>query len=75
MNCPYCGGNNIEEGIVWSMTAQSGNVGLAYKMGFIIGTESVYSDLCLDCGTIVRSYVREPNKKWYKKKKIKKGLS
>ena len=54
MNCPYCGGSNIEEGIVWSMTTQSGNVGLVYKMGFIIGTESVYSDLCLDCGTIKR---------------------
>lgn len=69
MNCPYCGGSNIEKGIKWTMQAQAGNVGLSFTAGFLGGTEAVYSDLCLDCGTIVRSYVREPNKKWYKKKK------
>ena len=62
MKCPHCGGENIKTGIKWGQSADIGSVGLSYSAGFmgIVGNESVYSDLCLDCGTIVRTYVKDP---------------
>lgn len=61
MKCPYCGSENIEEGIAWGKSAEAGNVGLKYKGGFLGNTvvAQVYSDLCLDCKTILRSYIKE----------------
>ena len=67
MKCPYCGSENIEMGIAWGQTAEVGNVGLKYKSGFLgaVGVAQVYSDLCLDCKSIVRSYIKdETDKDW-----------
>ena len=65
MKCPYCGSENIEAGIAWGKTAETGNVGLKYELGCFNGVVQVYSDLCLDCKSIVRSYIKEEtNKKW-----------
>ena len=66
MKCPYCGSERIETGIPWGQAADIGSVGLSYKArAFLIGNTTVYSDLCLDCGTIVRSYIQEPtDKNW-----------
>lgn len=66
MKCPLCGSERIEEGIAWGKTAETGNIGLKYqKKGFfgVIGVAQVYSDLCLDCKTIVRSYIKEDTDK------------
>ena len=70
MKCPYCGSENIKCGIKWAKEVDSGKVGLKYisSGGRIISTVGVaeaYSDLCLDCKTIVRTYIKEDtNKKW-----------
>jgi len=69
MKCPYCGSERIEEGIAWGMTAETGNVGLKFNTrgGFfsIVAVANVYSDLCLDCKSILRSYIKEDtNKSW-----------
>lgn len=68
MKCPYCGSERIEQGISWGISAQPGNVGLEYQTGGflgIVGTVQAYSDLCLDCKTILRTYILEDtNKKW-----------
>ena len=67
MNCPFCGSERIETEIAWGKTAETGNVGLKYKAGFmgVIGVAQVYSDLCLDCKSIVRSYIKEDTgKEW-----------
>lgn len=69
MKCPYCGSERIEEGIAWGKSSETGNVGLKYNTGkgllSIVGVIQVYSDLCLDCGTIARSYIKEDtDKSW-----------
>ena len=69
MFCPYCGSQRIETGI---MLSDGGNdeVGLEYLNGIFVGTEDIYTDLCLDCGTIVRTYVKNPqNRNWFKGRK------
>ncbi len=69
MKCPFCGSERIEEGIAWGQTAEVGNIGLQYvdgKVIKIVGTKEAYSDLCLDCKTIVRTYIKgETDKQWY----------
>ncbi|MDD4188666.1 MAG: hypothetical protein PHX37_01095 [Eubacteriales bacterium] len=66
MKCPYCGSERIEIGVAWGKSAETGNVGLKYTKGsFLKGVVQVYSDLCLDCKSIVRSYIKEEtDKKW-----------
>ena len=68
MKCPYCGGERIEIQIGWGKSAETGNIGLKYKAGGLlglVGVTEVYSDLCLDCKSIVRMYIKEDtNKNW-----------
>ena len=69
MKCPCCESERIEKGIAWGQTAEIGNIGLQYVSGKllkVVGTTEVYSDLCLDCGTIVRTYIKgDTDKQWY----------
>ena len=54
MKCPYCG---REEFV-------TGKQGAAYA-GFsvsVLKSRAVYHEICLHCGTIVRSYVKNPEK-------------
>lgn len=68
MKCPYCGSERIEKGIAWGKSAETGNVGLKYSNGgffSIVGVAQAYSDLCLDCKSIVRTYIKEDtDKEW-----------
>ncbi len=67
MKCPYCGSERIETGIAWGKYPESGNVGLKSRVGVFGEVTEVYSDLCLDCGTIVRTYIKDKtDKKWVK---------
>lgn len=67
MKCPYCQSERIETGVSWGKSAEVGNVGLKYSTGSglfsLVGVAEVYSDLCLDCGSIVRSYIKEDTRK------------
>lgn len=71
MKCPFCGSERIAKEIAWGKTAETGNVGLKYETwGFlgVVGVVQVYSDLCLDCRTIVCSYIKEDaEKEWIHK--------
>lgn len=72
MKCPFCGSERIEQGIAWGKTAEVGNIGLQYKRGkgplSPTVVAEVYSDLCLDCKTIVRSYIKDDtDKNWITK--------
>ena len=70
MKCPYCGSERIEIGVAWGKTSQTGNVGLKNHTGMLgmVGVAEVYSDLCLDCKSIVRSYIKDDtDKDWIKK--------
>ena len=68
MKCPYCGSERIDFGVAWGKSAETGNVGLKYTgAGFfgITGVAQVYSDLCLDCKSLLRTYIKEDtNKNW-----------
>lgn len=65
MFCRYCGSEHIEEGVAWGKSTEAGNVGLKYKCGILSGVVQVYSDLCLDCGSLLRMYIKEDtDKEW-----------
>ena len=70
MACPFCGSERIEIGIAWGkLEAKGGNVGLKYTNGkgliAPLGVAQAYSDLCLDCKTILRTYIKEDtDKNW-----------
>ena len=66
--CPHCGGSNIVGGVRVDQMADAGRIGLSYKtkLAFIF-TEAFYANVCDDCGTITRLYVKETGKKWYVK--------
>ena len=69
MKCPYCGSERIEFGVAWGKSTETGNVGLKYSNGTgffsLTGVAEVYSDLCLDCKSILRSYIKEDtNRRW-----------
>ncbi len=69
MKCPYCGSERIECGVAWGKSAESGNVGLKFNSGAgffsLTGVVQAYSDLCLDCKTILRTYIKEDtDKNW-----------
>ena len=67
MKCTCCGSERIEVGVAWGKSAETGNVGLKYQTGkgffSVVGVVQVYSDLCLDCKTILRTYVKEETDK------------
>ncbi len=68
MKCPYCGSERIEVGVSWGISAASGNVGLTFSVGKMLkvaGVAQAYSDLCLDCKSIIKTYIKEDtDKNW-----------
>ena len=69
MKCIYCGSERIEQGIAWGKSAETGNIGLKYQAfgGFLGGVVQIYSDLCLDCGAVLKTYINESaEKNWVK---------
>ena len=53
--CPYCGGSEMIE------TYQTG-YGAVCAMGNALGGRAIYHTVCRACGSVVRSYVKEPEK-------------
>lgn len=67
MNCPNCGGTNIETGVAIGKSADTGNIGPKYKKGLLIGVTQMYCDICLNCGEITRFYIKDStDKNWSK---------
>jgi hypothetical protein len=63
--CPHCGGGSIAPNLRLTLTAETGSVGPSYKTGFLVrGTEPLFADLCQNCGTVVRLYVKTPTHNW-----------
>ncbi len=58
--CPYCGGNEMIEAF------QSAYGAIAAKSN-PFGGAALYHSVCRRCGTIVRSFVKEPEKLLKKK--------
>ncbi|MGC4004017.1 MAG: hypothetical protein QM811_13200 [Pirellulales bacterium] len=63
--CPHCGGGRIIAGKALQQTAEVGAIGLDYKTAWILrGTEPLFADLCADCGTVTRLYVKNLDRNW-----------
>ncbi len=60
--CPFCNGNEIIEALQGGYGAISAT---SNKMGGV----ALYHSVCRQCGSIVRSYVKEPEKLLKKKER------
>ena len=68
MNCRNCNSSRIEEGIAIGQTAESGNIGPKSRKGIFDHVSQMYCDICLDCGELVRFYIKDSTDKvWVKK--------
>lgn len=55
--CPYCGGTDFVIG------KQAGYAAvIPEKDRIILRGQILYHDICSKCGTVVRSYIKEPEK-------------
>lgn len=52
--CPYCGHNKFGMGFQWTHAR-------VFKPHLNFG-ENLYHIICLNCGSVVRSYVKNPEK-------------
>lgn len=62
MKCKNCGSENIKTGIELGNSELNGKLGLKYETKHTMGVVQVYSDVCLDCGEIQRSYIKDVKK-------------
>ena len=60
-NCPFCGGEEFIE----CRLSSTGGVQVLHKMREV----GVYAIVCRDCGSIVRTYCKEPEKLFPKKER------
>ena len=60
LKCPFCGGSEIIEGF------QNGH-GTVTAVNNVWGGINLYHSICRTCGSIIRSYVKEPEKLLKKK--------
>lgn len=58
--CPFCGGNEV-------ITAYQSAYGAVSAVENIFGGCALYHSICRKCGSILRSYVKEPEKLLKKK--------
>lgn len=55
--CPYCGGKKFVVG------KQDGHAVVYPEDAFtFLKSQKLYHEICLNCGTVVRSYVKKPEK-------------
>lgn len=54
MKCPYCG---KEEFVTGKQGAAYAGITVS-----VLKNRAVYHEICVNCGTIVRSYVKKPEK-------------
>ena len=70
-NCIYCNSTNIQSGVEVGQSAEVGTLGLKYHTKFLVlGVEAFYADLCKDCGSITRLYLKNVNRNWCLDKKL-----
>ena len=63
--CPECKSTDIAAGIGFSMTTDTGRVGLNCKLlGVFPETAPLLADVCRQCGTVIRFFVRDVHKTW-----------
>lgn len=63
--CPHCGKKNS------FIVRQSGYADVM-PMEFSLKSQTLYHVVCLECGTVIRSFIKEPKKLLTDKEKIEK---
>ena len=59
--CPHCGGNDTMIG------KQNGHGAIVPQKGWtVINAKALYHVICRNCGTVIRSYIEDPQD-WAKK--------
>ncbi len=61
ISCPFCGGSEFVKGI-------QGGHGKIFSIHSLIKSQCLIHVICTECGSVVRSYVREPEKLIARKK-------
>ena len=62
-NCPFCGGTEMIKCNTDGYATASVRVSAVNNMwGSILGGPVLYHTICRNCGSVVRSYVKEPEK-------------
>jgi hypothetical protein len=62
MKCPFCNSEKIEVGVPVVDPLWGTPIGPKYrkKEGKILRTAPMYSDFCLDCGSVLKTYIDIP---------------
>lgn len=64
-HCIYCNSTNLQRDLRIGLQAEVGTIGLEYTTKFIFGgVEPVYAELCKDCGSITRFYLKNIERNW-----------
>lgn len=63
LKCPYCGGTEFILG------KQSGYANIYVKKKFAFKEAELYHEICKSCGSVVRSYIEDPEKLIVQEKK------
>lgn len=65
--CQECGGTDIVKSIGISKMTEAGSIGLGHNTDYFVkASEPLVVDLCRNCGTVVRLYVKNADKRWNK---------
>ena len=64
-HCPRCGSTDVVAGLRFNQNVEVGPFGISYTvLGFLSAVETLRADLCRNCGTVTRFYVKNANRKW-----------
>lgn len=65
--CMYCGSDKLVTGINIKMSAEVNRIGLSHRsklLSMLRCVEPVYADLCKECGSITRLWVKDTEQYW-----------
>jgi len=66
--CRECGSGDLAYGVKVCQSNETGHTGLQYRSGVIFSaTERMLADLCKNCGTVQRFWVRRTDRPWQTK--------
>jgi hypothetical protein len=67
-SCIYCNSTNIQPDILLDQnTEEPGGLGLKYRAKIFDHVEPIYAELCKDCGSIIRLYIKNTERNWHSK--------
>lgn len=65
-NCKYCGSTKLIRDLHVSKSKDTALLGIPYKKSVFLDTEPFRIELCEECGSVNRIYVKNTDRKWVK---------